>query len=332
MRLMANQNAHLGKLLEERLRQEAPDIAVTWLDQEGEAQGPVEDVEIFFRFDVGRKALIRALQQAPNLKWMHSGSAGVDNVLPIFLEYASQDAILTNGSGTMSRPIAEYCLAQIAFTSKGLYVYPPAQQRHEWLRHYPQNNPPPAIELLGAQVLTMGLGAIGGELARLCSAVGMRVHAVRRRRAAAGEMFPGVEQIYGFDEDWRSLFPTMDYVVVTMPLTDDTRGLIGATELAAMKSTSWIINISRGAIIQEDDLVAALQSHSIGGAVLDVTAKEPLPPEHPLWDCPNAIITPHISWRSPHFGERSMALFFQNLRRYRQGEPLLNLIPRDRGY
>jgi phosphoglycerate dehydrogenase-like enzyme len=332
MRLMANQNAHLGKLLAERLQQEAPEVTVTWLDQEGNAQGPAEDVEIFFRFDMGRKALVRALQQAPNLKWMHTGSAGVDSILPIFREYAPQDAILTNGSGTMSRPIAEYCLAQIAFTSKGLYVYPPAQQRHEWLSHYPQNNPPPAVELLGAQILTMGLGAIGGELAQLCNAVGMRVHAVRRRRAEAGETFPGVERVYGFDEEWRSLLPKMDYVVITLPLTDETSGLFGASELAAMKQSGWIINISRGAIIQEDALVAALQERRIGGAVLDVTAKEPLPPDHPLWDCPNAIITPHISWRSPRFGERSMALFFQNLHRYRQGEPLLNLIPRDRGY
>ncbi len=332
MRLLATQNTHLGPVLAERLQQEAPDVEITWLDQDGIALGPTEDAEIFFRFDVGRKALVRALQQAPHLKWMHTGSAGVDSILPIFLEYAPPDAVLTNGSGTMSRPIAEYCLAQIAFTSKGLFVYPPAQQRHEWLSHYPQHNPPPAVELLGAQVLTMGLGAIGGELAMLCSAVGMRVHAVRRRRPLAGETVSGVERVYGFDEDWRSLLPVMNYVVITLPLTDETRGLFGASELAAMKPTGWIINISRGAIIQEDALVAALQERRIGGAVLDVTAKEPLPPDHPLWDCPNAIITPHISWRSPRFGERSMALFFENLRRYRQGESLRNLVPRERGY
>jgi phosphoglycerate dehydrogenase-like enzyme len=147
-----------------------------------------------------------------------------------------------------------------------------------------------------------------------------------------GEQIPYVEQVFAQDGDWRTVLPEIDYVAVCLPLTPATRNLIGAAELEALPAHAWLVNVSRGAIIDEPALIAALSEQRIGGAALDVTQTEPLPPESPLWDLPNIILTPHISWQSPGDDARALDLFMENLRRYRAGEPLLNVVSFDMGY
>ncbi|RME33345.1 MAG: D-2-hydroxyacid dehydrogenase, partial [Thermoflexia bacterium] len=129
-----------------------------------------------------------------------------------------------------------------------------------------------------------------------------------------------------------ALLARSDFVVLALPLTEETRGLIGQAELAAMKPDAWLINISRGAIVDEEALVEALREGRIGGACLDVFAEEPLPPESPFWEMPNVLITPHNSWSSPHIEEREIELFLENLRRYVAGEPLRNVVDKRAGY
>jgi len=332
MHLVANENPHLSASLEAWLGEHAPEIRVTWLDADGNAPEPIADADIFFRFDMRSQALITALRQMPRLRWLHTGSAGVDTFLSAINENAPAEMIITNGAGAMARPIAEYVLAQMLNVSKGLYHFARAQTRHEWLGHLPNSEAPHAFEVGGARVLVLGMGHIGREIAKLCAGVGMRVWGVKREPPAEAAHSPTLERVFGIDEDWRGLLPAMDFVVISMPLTDATNGLISTGELAAIRSTGWLINIARGAIIDEPALVTALNEQRIGGAVLDVTMTEPLPASHPLWDCPTAIITPHISWRSPAIEERSMAIFFDNLSRYRAGEPLRNVVSRTAGY
>jgi phosphoglycerate dehydrogenase-like enzyme len=331
MRMIASRTRR-GTALEQRLAAEWPDMQIVWLDAEGHPESPADDATIFFRSEIPRSALATALQAVPALRWLHSGSAGMDGVLPAVRKHGPPGLIVTNSSGAMARPIAEYCLAQMLIAGRSLHLFARGQIEHQWLSRRPDRPLPPAREALGARVLILGLGSIGGELARLASAIGMRVWGTRRRPPEPGESMAGIEQIFGERDDWRSVLPEMDFVVSCLPLTDETRGTLGAAEFARMAPTAWVVNISRGDIFDEDALIAALRAGQIGGAVLDVMHQEPLPPDSPLWDFPNVILTPHISWRSTAVDARALDIFFDNLRRFRTGEPLRNVVSIERGY
>jgi phosphoglycerate dehydrogenase-like enzyme len=326
--VLANEDAQMAGMLVERLRQEMPDVALTLIAPDGTPRGAIADADVLFRFTMNNASLIATLQAAPQMRWVHTGSAGVDRFVDLVQQYAPE-AVLTNSSGVMSQPIAEFAFTMLCAAAKQLSVFMQAQARHEWLRH---SHAPTLRDLRGGRLLILGLGSIGQELARLAHGVGMDVYAVRRTPLAPGEAHPHVAQVVAQDADWRAWLPTMDYVAVCLPLTPATRGIVGAAELAALPAHAWIVNISRGAIIDEPALIAALTEHRIGGAALDVAATEPLPPESPLWALPNTIITPHISWQSPGDNQRTLDLFMENLRRYRAGEPLLNVVPFDVGY
>ncbi len=328
MRLLVSYNPQMVAQLEERLRREAPDVEVVRLDENGQPSGPVEDAEILLRMFMPEEVLQHALTAAPHLKWLHTVSAGVDRFIAIVRAQESPGLLFTNGSGTMSQPIAEFVLAQIFAAAKRLPNFVRAQERHEWR----QRELPPARDVQGSRLLVLGLGNIGCAVARLAAGVGMRVWGTRRTPLAAGETIPGVERVFAENDDWREALPEIAYIAVCLPLTPATHHLIGAAELARLQPGAWIINIARGGLIDETALVAALTAGSLGGAALDVTEEEPLPRNHPLWDCPNAIITPHISWRSPQVNARMLDLFCENLRRYRAHEPLLNVVALDRGY
>ncbi len=330
MRMLTNQGARMAEMLAQHLAIEAPDIDVTWLDTEGHPQGPTDDAEILFRFNMSVKWLATALQSAPALRWVHTGSAGVDRILPLVREYGPPGVVLTNGSGAMALPIAEYCLGQMIAVAKSFPIFWRAQADHTWLGR--DRSLPPARELAGLRVLVLGLGSIGQEVARLATAAGMRVWGVRRRPLGTSESIAGVDRVFGQDEEWRQVLPTMEFVISSLPLTEATRGILGAPEFAAMQPTAWVINISRGDIIDEPALIAALSARRIGGAALDVMHTEPLPPDSPLWELPNVILTPHVSWNAPAVDDRILDLFIENLRRYRAGEPLVNVVPPEVGY
>lgn len=260
---------------------------------------------------------------APNLRWMQQWGAGADWLMRT-PEARRKDFILTNASGVHAIPISEHILAFMFAFARGLHHSIRAQQRHDWSRSKGRA----AFELAGSTVILIGVGAIGERTAEMAAALGMRVLGVRRDPTVPAK---GVEAMYGPGE-LLPLLPQGDFVVLTVPLTYETRGMIGERELRAMKDTAIVINTGRGGTIQQDALIRALQEGWIGGAGLDVTDPEPLPADSPLWDMENVIITPHNSGGTPKYNERAMAIFLDNLRRYLSGQPLQNVVDKELGY
>ena len=258
---------------------------------------------------------------APRLRWIQLTSAGLDRAARSGL--VESDFMLTNASGLHSTPIGEYVLCLMLMFAKGANRFVRAQERKEWLRFLPK-------ELFGSTVGVVGLGHIGGEVARLAKSFGCRVIATRRS-VTSPEPHEGIDELLPAS-DLPRLLAESDYVVLAVPLTQDTRHLIGETELRAMKPSAVLINIARGAVVDEPALVRALKEGWIAGAGLDVFEQEPLPPESELWEMENVIMSPHISGGTENYNQRAAAIFCENLRRYLAGEPLMNLADAQRGY
>lgn len=278
----------------------------------------VHDVEVAVGTNYGPR-VVPFLEAAPKLRWYHSAGAGVERlvVLPQFRE---RRVTLTNNSGAMDIPIAEHVIAMVLSAAKRLYLYRDQQAKAEWREHQ-------QAEVRGQTLVVYGLGSIGAETARLAAAIGLRVLGVRR----GGDAVPGVEKIFPPDR-LADAAAEADYLVVCAPLTRATTGAVSRDVLAKMRPTAWVLNIARGPIIDEAALVEALRAGTIGGAALDALTTEPLPKDSPLWSLENVIITPHSSNSSPRVRERSVALFRENLRRYKAKEPLLNVVDVDAGY
>ncbi|MGH2500428.1 MAG: D-2-hydroxyacid dehydrogenase [Candidatus Limnocylindria bacterium] len=266
---------------------------------------------------------LRALLAAsPDLRWLHTMSAGVDRLM--IPEVVERDRlVVTNNSGAFDVPIAEHVLATILAAAKHLPQRFAAQRRRQWREGGVQH-----AEIRDATLVVLGMGSIGGEIARLAAACGMRVIGVRRRAtttAPPGVRVVGVERL---DE----VVAEADHLAIAAPLTAETRGIVSADLIARLKPTAWVINIARGALVDEPALLAACKERRIGGAALDVFLTEPLPPDSEWWTLPNAIVTPHVSNSSPRVRERSIGLLLENLRRFKSGEPLLNVVDKRAGY
>jgi phosphoglycerate dehydrogenase-like enzyme len=243
---------------------------------------------------------------ATKLKWLNSIYAGLD-FLPLDL-LAQRGTVVTNGAGINAVTIAEYAVMLMLAHAKGYREVVRAQERREWLLDSPGKR-----ELFGDRVLLLGLGAIGGLIKARLEAFGMEVVPVRRS-AAEGVLTP---------DKWRGQLGSFDWVVLAVPSTPDTHRMIGAGELAAMKSNAVVVNIARGEVIDQDALVAALTDKRIEAALLDVTTPEPLPEDHPLWALDNAQVTMHLSGRAQTgMFQRSAERFVENLARWRAGEPV----------
>ena len=260
-------------------------------------------------------------QQASHLRWVQLTSAGVDRAARSGL--LESDLMLTSASGLHATPIGEYVLCLMLMFCKGANRFVRAQDRREWVRYMPQ-------ELYGKTVGIVGLGHIGAEVGRLAKAFGCRVLGIRRSVTTrmndelVDELLP--------PSDLPALLSESDFVVVAVPLTSETRQLIGEAELRAMKPTGVLINIARGAAVDEAALVRALKEGWIAGAGLDVFEQEPLAPESELWGMENVIMSPHISGGTEIYNQRAVGIFCENLRRYLAGEPLMNLADAKRGY
>ncbi len=267
------------------------------------------------------------LKRSPNLKWVQLTSAGADRLIDSEM-VRSSNVTVTTASGIHAVPIGEWVIGAMIAFAKGFPRAFRSQQDNTW-------RPYLASELEGATVGIVGLGAIGRHVAKLARAFGMRVIATRRSQekratgASVGES--DVDEVYARSE-LSALLSDSDYVVLAMPLTEESRHLIGEIELASMKRSAVIVNIARGAVIDQRALIDAVRNGVIGGAALDVTDPEPLPPESELWTLDNVMITPHISGGTPRYMDRAIELFCDNLRRYLAGQPLRNLVDADRGY
>lgn len=277
--------------------------------------------EVLLVGSVPASVLDHVLSRAPRLRWIHSASAGVDRVTTAAVR--ERGLLVTNARGVFSRPIAEYVVMMSLAIARRLPQLLELQRERTW-------QPLRGRELAELTIGIVGYGSIGVELARLLKPFGCRILATRRRPELGAGDEPHVE-LLGLD-DLGELLRASDIVVVAAPLTDETAGLIGAEQLAEMREDAWLINIARGRLIDEIALRRALTSGWIGGAVLDVFSEEPLPPDSPLYDTPNLLITPHTSWASDRVAERTVDLFTENLRAYRAGEPMRNLVDVEAGY
>jgi len=265
------------------------------------------------------------LQYAEKLEWIQFLGAGIEHSL--FPELLAKDIILTNASGVHESPISEHVLGMMLMFARGLHRCVRMQTKHEW-------NPAPffnqVTELSGATVGIIGLGAIGGGIARRAKALGMTVIATKRHPETTA---PNVDILLPFD-NLDTLLKSSDYLVLSAPLTAETRGMIGEAQLRKMKPNAVLINIARGELIQQDALILALNEGWIGGAGLDVTVPEPLPDDSPLWDMPNTIISPHVAGLNPKYGDRAAEIFLHNLKALLENRPagLINLVDKELGY
>lgn len=256
-----------------------------------------------------------AFATARRLHLIQAASAGVDDLVRAPLP---PGVPLCRAVGVFEERMAEYTLAYLLAVSQGVPRILAQQQKRRWAPFVPRY-------LQGRLLGIAGYGAIGRTIGRRARAFGMRVWGLRR----TGGQAPGTERMFGF-EDLRAFLAPLDFLVLILPLTPLTRGLIGRRELRAMRRTAWLLNIGRGPVVDEAALLVALDRGRIAGAVLDVFAREPLPRTHPFWRHPKVIVTPHIA--GPAFPEREVALLAENLRRLRTGRPLKGLVRRRRGY
>jgi phosphoglycerate dehydrogenase-like enzyme len=254
------------------------------------------------------------LNRATRLRWLQSPVAGLENYM--FPALVEADLTLTNMAGIYSDQIADQALAYILMFARGMHLYLRRQLQHLWQPGVP------IVHLADQTLGIVGLGGIGTEVAKRGHALGMRVIAVEPRPRPSQ---PFVDALWGPDR-LDDLVAAADFLVLCVPHTPETVKLIRAVQLQRMKRTAYLINISRGIVVDLDDLTAALQTGVIAGAGLDVYEVEPLPAEHPLWDQENAILTPHVAVASPHVAPRRLEVFKENLRRFLAGEALHNVV------
>ena len=261
------------------------------------------------------------VRAARKLRWLQVPSGGVEPYL--IPEVTDAAVVLTNAKIIQGPEIADHAMAMLLALSRGLRRALADGQHGKWR---PTAYEP--IELRGKTALIVGLGGIGTQIAERASAFGMHVLAVDPEDKP---YLRAVEEIARPD-DLHDLLPRADVLFIAAPITPSTRGLIGAKEIALLKKTSHVINVSRGELIVTDDLVQALAGGRLAGAGLDVTDPEPLPAGHPLWALDNVIITPHIAGVSDQVLRRRVDLVKENVRRFARGLPLLNLVDKRKGY
>ncbi len=284
----------------------------------------LEGAEVYCGFGIPREVLAAGTQ----LRWVHSGAAGVGGSL--YPEMLESDVIFTNSAGTHAVPVAEHALAMMFYFARGFSQLEASRRAGRlWDRDRIVCVPSPVDELTDSVAGIIGLGGVGRAVARRAKGLGMQVWATKRRPAAGA--VEDVDRLFG-PRDLVEVLAGSDYVVITVPHTPETDGLIGRSELAAMRAGTVLINVSRGRIVDEEALIDALRARAIRGAGLDVYWEEPLPESSPLWELDNVCLTPHIAGASPRFWERETALVIENIGRYLAGEPMLNVVDKTAGY
>ena len=290
----------------------SPAVQVLVCSSPLEAAAAVADIEVLYAW--GFPADLYA--QAPHLRWLQAMGAGVDWALVPALP---RRVVVTRAPGVFGPWMAEYVLGWLLWTTQRMEVYRAAQREPQW-----RDDVIPE-RLAGKTMLVVGLGEIGRSVAAAARALGVRVVGVSR----SGRAVRGVARVYPTRALARALGEA-DVVTITVPLTSATQGLIGRAELAAMRPSAWLVNVARGAVVDEDALVQALERRRIAGAILDVFTTEPLPPEHRLWKLDNVVITPHIA--GPSTPAEIAPIFNENLARFLRGRPLRHVVDRRRGY
>jgi phosphoglycerate dehydrogenase-like enzyme len=280
------------------------------------------EADVVFNWS-GTRALLRdVLGMAPAARWVHTRSAGLDDLL--FPELVAHPAVLTNASGVFSPSLGEWVLGAILYFAKDFRRLVRNQTAGVW-----EQFDVPFIE--GQTVGIVGFGDIGRAVAARVRGMGMRVLALKRHLPPPGHVDPLAERIYPTEARCEML-ARCDYVVITAPLTPETRGMMGAAEIAAMKREAVVVNVGRGPVVDEAALIEALSRGLIKGAALDVFEREPLPEGHAFYGLENVLLSPHSADHTPDWLERAMRQFLEQFERFRKGEPLANVVDKTLGY
>jgi phosphoglycerate dehydrogenase-like enzyme len=261
---------------------------------------------------------LEVLDAARRLRWLQAPQIAPPAGF-YYPELVAHPVVVTNFREIFNDHIGAHIMAFVLAFARGLHYYLPQQMRREYLRR-PQDTG--VVHLPESTALILGVGGIGTEATRLCHAFGMRVIGVDGRRT---EFAPGMAELHA-PEHLDALLPRADFVIMTIPHTPTTEGLMNRARLRRMKPSAFLINIGRGMTVRLDDLVAALHAGEIAGAALDVFEIEPLPAEHPLWTAPNVLITPHTAGSGPYLDDRRLDILLDNCRRFAAGKPLRNVV------
>lgn len=328
-------NAPFPDYLRDKIKAVSPDIAISYYKLPNRQWPPDKHTDAEVIYATGG---VPSPTQAPNLRWIQVHWAGVDKLVntPVW----DSDILITSASGIHAPNLAQYAMTQILSWAHRVPQWFKYQNRGEWPTDRWNKFVPDEVN--GRTLGILGYGSIGRELARLAKGFGMTVYATKRdvrHIADTGFIIPGTgdptgdlpDRIYPA-EATRSMLPECDYVVVILPLTEKTHHFIDADLLREMKSTAFLVNIGRGSLIKEPDLIKGLRKGWIAGAGLDVFETEPLPANSPFWQMENVILTPHVGGFTKQYDNRAVDLFTENLRRYLAGEPLLNLVNREKQY
>jgi phosphoglycerate dehydrogenase-like enzyme len=295
------------------------DRAVVRQVTERELAHALRRADVLLVWDFLTEALPAAWPARGGPRWVHTASAGVDRLL--FPALLRSEAVLTNSRGVFEQPIAEYVAGLVLALAKDLPGTLALQRSHTW-RHRETER------VAGSRALVVGGGPVGRAVARLLGALGLRVRLVGR---TAREHDPEVGRVHGFAELPR-LLPAADWVVAAAPLTEKTAGMFDAAAFARMRPGARFVNVGRGPLVVEADLVAALAGGSLAGAALDVFGTEPLPAHSPLWEAPGLLVSPHMSGDTHGWHEALAEVFLANFERWSAGRPLLNTVDKELGY
>ena len=322
---------------EQRLRGEAPEgwrIHVVRAPTSSDGDGPprpsdevmaaVRDAEVYYGFGIPRLLFLEARQ----LRWVHSAAAGVGTAM--YPEMIESDVVLTNSAGIHAVPIAEYVVAGVLHFLRGFDMVIDQQRRVEWNKTPFVKMDSVLREMDTVRALIIGVGGLGGAAAERLSALGARCTGVRRRVGLGPP--PGFKRVVSLD-DLDAELPSHDVVVLAAPQTPETAGLLTAARLDLLPPEAIVVNVARGALLDEGALAERISAGRIRGAVLDVFREEPLAAGSPLWQLRQVLVSPHISPVSPgRFWPRQLALFLDNWSRYSKGQPLRNVVNKRAGY
>jgi phosphoglycerate dehydrogenase-like enzyme len=285
-------------------------------------EGTAARANVIFNWSGSTRLLRDVFRICPNVRWVHSRSAGLEAVL--FPELTESPVPLTNGRGVFSQSLGEFALGAILYFAKDFRRMNRNQAAGVW-------EPFDIVDVVGQTVGIVGYGDIGRAVAVRVRALGMPVLAVKRHGPPMYNVDPLVNRIYSPSQR-EEMFARCDYIVVSAPLTPETRGMIGEPEFAAMKPNAVVINLGRGPVIDDAAMVRALTEKRIKGAALDVFDQEPLPAGHPLYGLENVLLSPHCADHTPDWMEQAMRFFVAQFERFAKGEPLQNVVNKKLGY
>lgn len=307
----------------QKIKDVSPSVDVVKSQNKDEALALVKDADVLLAGFFSQNLFL----EAKKLKWIQAWGAGVDELL--IPEVIQSQVIVTNAGGIHPTPVSEHVLALMLCFCRKLHVFIRNQKDRKWERLESAAPNQQIEELSGKTVGIVGLGRIGTEIAKKSKCLHMKVIATKRHLSS--DASPRVDKLFD-PADLNDLLARSDFVVLSLPLTKDTQGIIGEAQLKNMKQTAYLINVSRGQIVQEKMLIKALKHGWIAGAGLDTFEDEPLPQKSELWSFTNVIITPHIAGQTPYYMERLTRIFCENIDRFIHKKRLINVVNKNLGY